>query len=1010
MNKSNFQKPSHSPLVSIFVGCYNHSTYVIETLESVIQQTYPNIQLIIWDDKSSDSSPEIIQNWIKSKGIECIFIKHTENVGICRSLNEALSVAQGKYIAMVAADDVWLPEKISRHVDILEKLPENIGVLYSDAYRMDQAGKILPGMFIESLNRNFSSPPVGDLFEVLWEENFIPAMTTMIRRECFIHCGNYDEDLSFEDWEMWLRISRNYHYAYDEIPSAVYRILPTSMINTMGEELAKSIEFFKIKYLHREWLNESQTHQFLSEYIETGRLCSLIREKTAHLTDAVADLSAENQSLEDTVANLSAENQSLDDTVANLSAENQSLEAVIESAKRWQKGSWVKRAFHRWRVPGADRKKINFLKRIERSVRKRRDQLLKRGSKIQDQKKHDTGPEKSGVTFIRSLAFHHSGKPRGWVRFLLFHKNKKPRHIFIRVSCKKSGRPRKLFSSWMNVASSSSIRNDRTCDEWIKQFDELTVFDRQAMESNIKKMKDPPVISVVMPTHNTKSVWLRKAIDSVRNQIYPHWQLCIADDGSTEPQVRDILEHYCKLDSRIRVAYRRECGNISAATNTALGLVKGDYVALLDHDDTLEPHALARCAETIIATAADVIYTDQDTTTDDGRVIWTFHKPDWSPEYLRHVMYVGHLLVVRSTLVKKLGGFHSEHDGVQDFEFMLRLSEATNKIVHISEVLYHWHAVDGSIAASTTAKSNIADKQVRAVQSYLDRNAISAIAIKHPYLPHRCRIKPLLKDYPKVSIIIPSKDQAEIIKVCLDSIYAKTTYPDFEVIIVDSGTTQPEALAVLASHPVRVFPLERQFNFSAACNLGARKASGAILVFLNNDTEVITEDWLDHLVFHLIAEDVGAVGPLLLYPNGKVQHAGVVLGARGTADHVARHFPADSDGYAGSLSCPREVSAVTGACLAINKSNFLEVGMFSELYGTHYQDVDLCLKLRQRSLRCIYTPEARLFHHESISRGHDSYDFLDRLLLIDSWSEVLLTPDPYYPGKLSLDRLDYSTN
>jgi GT2 family glycosyltransferase len=325
-------------------------------------------------------------------------------------------------------------------------------------------------------------------------------------------------------------------------------------------------------------------------------------------------------------------------------------------------------------------------------------------------------------------------------------------------------------------------------------------------------------------------------------------------------------------------------------------------------------------------------------------------------------------------------------------------------------VLYHWHAVDGSIAASTTAKVGIADKQVRAVQSYLDRNAISAIATKHPTLPHRCRIKPVLNDYPRVTIIIPSKDQADIIKVCLDSIYNKTTYPNFEVIVVDSGTTQPEALEVLASHPVRVVPLERQFNFSAACNLGAKMASGAILVFLNNDTEVITEDWLEHLVFHLTAEDVGAVGPLLLYPDGKVQHAGVVLGARGTADHVMRHFPADSDGYAGSLSCPHEVSAVTGACLAVKKSTFLEIEEFSELYVTHYQDVDLCLKLRQRSLRCIFTPEARLFHHESLSRGQNSYDFLDRLLLIDSWREVLSTSDPYYPKQFSIDRLDYSIN
>ncbi len=521
---------------------------------------------------------------------------------------------------------------------------------------------------------------------------------------------------------------------------------------------------------------------------------------------------------------------------------------------------------------------------------------------------------------------------------------------------------------------------------------------------------DAPLISIVVATYKTPRASLDAMVQSVRRQTYAYWNLCIVDDGSRDPELANTLRRLAASDPRIKLEIAPTNGGISSASNKAINLATGDFIAFLDHDDTLVPHALERCAQTILSTAADVIYTDQDTVTDEGRVLWTFYKPDWSPEYLRHVMYVGHLLVARSTLVRKLGGFRSEFDGVQDFEFMLRLSEVTAKIVHIPEVLYHWHAIEGSIASSTDAKAGIADAQVRAVQAFLDRNAISAKATQHPTLPHRCRIEPLLQAHPKVSIIIPSKDQAQIIKVCLDSIFEKTSYPNFEVIVVDSGTTQAEALEVLASHPVRVIPLGRPFNFSAACNLGAEKASGEILVFLNNDTEVITANWLEHLVFHLSAEDVGAAGPLLLFPNGKVQHAGVVLGARGTADHVARHFPADSDGYAGSLSCPREVSAVTGACLAIRKTTFFEVGAFSEFYGTHYQDVDLCLKLRQRSLRCVYTPEARLFHHESLSRGEDSYDFLDRLLLIDSWREDLTKPDPYYPKQFVLDRLDYSVN
>ena len=387
--------------------------------------------------------------------------------------------------------------------------------------------------------------------------------------------------------------------------------------------------------------------------------------------------------------------------------------------------------------------------------------------------------------------------------------------------------------------------------------------------------------------------------------------------------------------------------------------------------------------------------------------MWTFHKPDWSPEYLRHVMYVGHLLIVRRSLVNRLGGFSSEFDGVQDFEFMLRLGEETSRIAHVPEVLYHWRAINGSLASASDSKRGIDGLQARAVQAHLDRLGIPASAAAHPRFRHRCVVSPKLTRFPRVSIVIPTKDQPEHIGACLDSIFAKTRYPDFEVVVVDTGTEDVTAAAILRSHPVRVVEFTKPFNYAAANNDGAAAATGDVLIFLNNDTAVLSPDWLDHLVFHLSAADVGAVGPLLLYRDGSVQHAGVVLGARGTADHVMRRCPADADGYAGSLSCPREVSAVTGACLAIHRSTLARVGGWNDMYATHYQDVDLCLRLRHEGFRVIFTPDTRLTHHESPSRG-ERYDVLDRLLLIDTWRDELAGGDPAYPAACSLDRLDYS--
>lgn len=517
----------------------------------------------------------------------------------------------------------------------------------------------------------------------------------------------------------------------------------------------------------------------------------------------------------------------------------------------------------------------------------------------------------------------------------------------------------------------------------------------------------PPFVSIVMPVFETPAEVLEATIRSVLDQTTARWELVAVDDGSRSRHVAEILARHAAADGRIRIHHRPTNGGIAAATNEGVGLARGEFVAFLDHDDLLAPAAIARCAAALAATGADALYTDQDTVDVRGRVTWTFHKPDWSPEYLRHVMYVGHLLVVRRTLAARLG-FRSDYDGVQDFEFALRLGEATQAIVHLPEVLYHWRAVAGSVAAAADAKSGIDALQARAVQEHLDRLGVPAVAAAHPRFPHRCVVTPRLARFPRVSIVIPSKDMPDLIGPCLDSIATRTTYPEVEVVVVDTGTTDPRALEILRTRRARVVAFDRPFNFSAACNAGAAVASGEILVFLNNDTTVLSADWLHEIVFHLDAADVGAVGPLLLYPDGGVQHAGVVLGARGTADHVMRRFPADADGYAGSLSCPREVSAVTGACLAIRRDTCAAVGGWNELFATHYQDVDLCLRLRRAGLRCIFTPRARLVHHESPSRGGGGYDFLDRLLLVDTWRDEIAAGDPAYPAACSLERLDYS--
>lgn len=514
-----------------------------------------------------------------------------------------------------------------------------------------------------------------------------------------------------------------------------------------------------------------------------------------------------------------------------------------------------------------------------------------------------------------------------------------------------------------------------------------------------------PLFSLITPAYNTKPEWLAEAALSLLNQSFGNWEWCIVDDGSHNRQTKKMLEHLIRVSPRVRVEFAAKAG-ISATTNQALDLAQGDYVCFLDHDDLLHWPALESMAEKI-REGYDVIYSDEDKLDDaTGELVEPFFKPAWSPEYFRGVMYVGHLLCVRREIAVTTR-FDSAFDGVQDFEFMLRVSEAASRIGHIPRILYHWRKTPGSIAEASDAKPQIGALQQSAVNAHLTRLKLPALA-EQSDLPHRLKILPASRNkFPSVSIIIPTKDAPEILERCLKSLSEKTSYPEFEVILMDNETTDERSLRLMEQYPVRRIAFPDPFNFSRANNQGATAATGEFLVFLNNDTEIITEDWLQHLLYYAEQPDVSAVGALLIYEDRTVQHAGVALGMRGTADHTMRGFPIGVDGYAGSLACAREVSAVTAACLMIRKSLFHEIGGFNEHFFTAYQDVDLCLRLRERGLRLICTPRALVIHHESVSR-RNYYDMIDRTLLLDQWESMIERGDPYYNPNLNLERGDYS--
>ena len=561
---------------------------------------------------------------------------------------------------------------------------------------------------------------------------------------------------------------------------------------------------------------------------------------------------------------------------------------------------------------------------------------------------------------------------------------------------------------------------DRELYEIWQRRHRLTAEDRDRIRAQVEKMARPPLISVLLPVYNTDEAWLRKCLDSVLSQIYPHWELCIADDASTLPHVRSILEEYRNGDGRVRLVFRETNGHISAASNSALSLAAGDYVALLDHDDELTPDALYEIAALIGRhPETDMIYTDEDKIDTQGRRHSPFFKPDWSPDTFLSLMYTCHLGVYRTALVRKIGGVREGFEGSQDYDLVLRLTERTDRIRHIPRVLYHWRSIPASSASSFDSKGYAQDAGLRAVREALERRGEDAVAEPVEGLSGRYRARYRLPGRPLVSIVIPTRDLSALLETCLHSVFERTAYDRFEVIIVDNDSREPETRELFRRwqerEPARfrVVPMPIPFNFPALINEGVRKARGDLVLLLNNDIEVVSGDWLAEMAAQAMRPRVGAVGVKLLYPDDTVQHAGVVLGIGGVAGHSHKYLSNDRTGYFDRLRITANYAAVTGACLMVERTKFDDAGGFDEALPVAFNDVDFCIRLLKAGYYNLCLSHPVLYHHESKTRGpEDTVEkqirFRGEIDLMEArWGE-LLKNDPFYSPHLTRYREDYS--
>ncbi len=514
-----------------------------------------------------------------------------------------------------------------------------------------------------------------------------------------------------------------------------------------------------------------------------------------------------------------------------------------------------------------------------------------------------------------------------------------------------------------------------------------------------------PRFSILTPVYETPAAVLRKMLASVRRQSNPAWEICLVDDGSQAPHVREILDAAAAADPRVRVSYRAENAGIVAASNDALALARGEFVALLDHDDTLHPDALAHVSEALDANAeADYVYTDEDKIDLGGHHSQPFFKPDWSPERMRTQMYTCHFSVLRRALVEEVGGFDPEFEGSQDWDLVLKVTERARAIVHVPRVLYHWRMLDTSAASGGDAVKPYAfEAGARAVQAHCDRTGVPAEVVRDPQDSGVLHLEPRLREQPLVSIVMPTGGQIRDVRFeptvlpvhAVRSIVERSTYGNYEIVVVVDDSVAPaivEELREIAGERLRVVEFTGPFDFSAKINLGAVRSEGEHLLLLNDDIEVTTPDWIERMVMYAGLDGVGAVGGRLLWGDGRLQHVGVGFDD-GLPGHHYHGFAGDFRGYAHAVVIARDCLAVTAACLMTPRAAFEEVGGMTELLPMNFNDVDYCLKLYAGGRRIVYDPDTILFHFESSTRDPEVKDWEEERLT-DRW-RGLVAVDPY---------------
>ena len=989
--------PQKMPLVSILIRSMDRD-FLSEALDSVALQTYPNIEVVV---VAAVSGHRPLPPRCGPFNLRLV----TTDAPLLRSrcANRAMEHAHGSFFLFLDDDDWLMPGHIARlaHASALQP---NALAIYTGISLVDLEGK-----------------PMGQTFDLPFDAirqmagNLMPIHAVLFSAKVLARGCHFDESLDrYEDWDFWLQLAKLAPMVHLPGVSGAYRIHESSGVHSdAGAAGAASADIYQKwetvwsreqigQIMHRVWSHP----EVEARLADTQQRLACAQDETLQLREAIAHLNDAQAQQEISISNR------LSDAINQEHALKQRQSALTqqESLVAQRETTLVEReaALAAQALVASQQQD----QRIESLTR-----LAEETASALAQKTHDlaavyssrswriTRPLRESTSRLRQRDWFQAGMRR--VRRLLEVRRTEGLTGVLNFLRKR------LSGSPINTSPYSTLV-ERSAEP------AAAAEKSDALTSKIAQMAYRPVISVVMPVYNPPLQFLKEAVDSVRTQLYPNWELCIADDASSDPEILSYLRSLEAQDKRTKVVLRPQNGHIVAASNSALALATGEFVALLDHDDVISSDALYWMAEAINRNrAASIFYSDEDKIGLDGKRCDPYFKSDWNLELFLSQNMISHLGVYRRALLEEVGGFRLGYEGSQDYDLALRcvLKLLPNQIVHIPRVLYHWRILPGSTALAPGEKSYAQKAGHRALSDFL---AASNIGGRIESLPNGFyRVHPSLPEVlPLVSLIIPTRNALELVRQCISSILEKTTYQNYEILLIDNGSDDPAALAYFSElnqhERIRVIRDDSEFNYAALNNRAVAQAKGELIGLINNDIEVIAPDWLGEMVGLVLRPGVGAVGARLWYPNDTLQHGGVIIGLGGVAGHAHWGIQRDDPGYFGRAVLTQVLSGVTAACLLVRKSVYEQVAGLDEVHlKVAFNDVDFCLKLNEAGYRNIWTPYAEMYHHESATRGTEDSPVKQARFSSEEqymhrrWGH-LFANDPYYNVNLTLTQPSFA--